>query len=299
MSAPSAAGETEGLAEIIPETLWALGGWLRMDGARVSWVPPNVLGWLPVQGYALRSAGSWLMVDTGLACHWPLVAAGVARTSRGCRERRLITTRREQDCMNGIPALVGEFGLREVLYAGVLNPLDFFEGVEEADAVGRIEAHPGVVATRIAPGVTAPVGELELEVLRVELRLLATNWFYERRTRTLFTSDAFAFLSRPSPGMSRLRAPGEAAMRAEDAALFLSAKMDWLVGVDPEPVLADLDRIEAGWPADRICAGFGLVIEGREAAVAAFAAVRDALRILGRWERRGWAFPLGLAGIIG
>jgi hypothetical protein len=291
--------ETEALAEILPGTLWALGGWLRMEEAPVSWIPPTARGWLPVQGYALRSGGSWLMVDTGLACHWPLVRHGVARTSEGCQERRLINTRREQDCMNGIPALVQEFGLREVLYAGVLNPLDFFEGVEEADAAGRIEAHAGVVATRISPGVVTPVGELELEVLRVELRLLATNWFYERRTRTLFTSDAFAFLARSAPGQSRLRAPGEAPMRAEDAALFLSAKMDWLLGVDPAPILADLDRIRAGWPADRLCPGFGLVIEGRDAVAEAFDAVQSALGILAARPRRGWRFPAGLEGVLG
>jgi hypothetical protein len=292
-------GETEGLAAILPGTLWAMGGWLRMEAAPVSWIPPGVAGWLPVQGYALRSAESWLMVDTGLACHWPLVREGVAATSRLCRELRLITTRREQDCMNGIPALVGEFGLREVLYAGVLNPLDFFEGVEEAEAAARIEAHPGVVATRIAPGVVTQVGELELEVLRVELRLLATNWFYERRTRTLFTSDAFAFLARPAPGLSRLRAAEEPPMRAEDAARFLSAKMDWLIGVDPAPILADLDRIQSGWPADRICPGFGLVIEGPAAVAEAFEAVRGALRLLGARPRRAWAFPAGLEGVIG
>ena len=297
MSAP--VEESEGLTEILPGTLWALGDWLRMEAAPVSWIPTGVEGWLPVQGYALRSQDSWLMVDTGLGCHWPLIRHGVTVTSRGSRERRLITTRREQDCMNGIPALVGEFGLREVLYAGVLNPLDFFEGVEEAEAAAQIEAHTGVVATRIAPGVVTAVGDLELEVLRVELRLLATNWFYERRTRTLFTSDAFAFLSRPTRGLSRLRAAGEPPMRAEEAARFLSTKMDWLVGVDPSPILADLDCIQAGWPADRLCPGFGLVIEGRAAVAEAFDGVRNALHLLGTHTRRAWAFPAGLDGVIG
>ncbi|WP_426958999.1 hypothetical protein [Muricoccus radiodurans] len=290
--------ETEGLAEIAPGTLWALGGWLRMEEAPVSWIPLQARGWLPVQGYALRDGSSWLMVDTGLAVHWPLVAEGVRRTSAGCGERRLITTRREQDCMNGIPALVREFGLREVLYAGVLNPLDFYEGVEEAEAAGRIEAN-GVAATRIAPGVVTRIGTLELEVLRTELRLLATNWFYERRTRTLFTSDAFAFLARAEPGMSRLRSPGEPPMRAEEAASFLSAKMDWLIGVDPAPVIADLDRIQEGWPAERICPGFGLVIEGPAAVAEAFDVVRDALRRLGGRPRRPWSLPAGLDEVLG
>lgn len=292
--------ETEGFAEILPGTLMAVGGWLDVAAHRISWLPPEGCGLLPVQGYILRDSASWLMIDTGLAVHWPLIAEGISRTLEGSAERRLITTRREQDCMINLPAILGEFGVREVLYAGVLNPLDFFEGVEESDAAARIEATAGLRAVRIAPGVVTPVGRLQLEVLRVELRLLATNWFYEGQTRSLFTSDAFAFLTRParawSPGVSRLRGRGEAPMRAEDAALYLSAKMDWLIGIDPEPIIRDLDRIQAERPIDRICPGFGCVIEGSEAVREAFDDVRAALRLLAARPRRLWCFPENLAG---
>ncbi|HEY8614422.1 MAG TPA: hypothetical protein VIL69_24440, partial [Roseomonas sp.] len=247
--------ETEGFAEIIPGTLFATGGWLDIAARPISWLPAGARGLLPVQGYILRDGESWLMVDTGLAVHWPLVADGIRRTLGDTRERRLITTRREQDCMINLPAILQDFGVREVLYAGVLNPLDFFEGVEETDAAARIEATPGLRATRIAPGAITEVGRLRLEVLRVELRLLATNWLYEQTTRTLFTSDAFAFNARSAPawssGISRLRAAGEAPMRAEDVALYLSAKMDWLIGIDPEPIIHDLDAIQAAHPIDR------------------------------------------------
>lgn len=290
--------ETEGFAEIVPGTLAATGGWLDVGARPISWLPPAGRGLLPVQGYILRDGGSWLMVDTGLAVHWPLIAGGIQRTLEGTSERRLITTRREQDCMINLPAILRDFGVREVLYAGVLNPLDFFEGVEEQDAAARIEATPGLRATRIAPGAVTSIGRLRLEVLRVELRLLATNWFYETETATLFTSDAFSFLARPveswSPGVSRLRKPDEAPMRAEDAALYLSAKMDWLVGIDPAPVLADLDAIQAARPIARLCPGFGLVIEGEDAVRGAFDAVRGALRILGAMPRNRWRFPEAL-----
>ncbi|MCR0985301.1 hypothetical protein [Roseomonas populi] len=287
--------ETEGFAEVIPGTLAAVGGWLDVAARPVSWLPPAGRGLIPVQGYILRDGGSWLMVDTGLAVHWPLIADGIRRTLEGTSERRLITTRREQDCMINLPAILRDFGVREVLYAGVLNPLDFFEGVEERDAAARIEATPGLQATRIAPGAVTSIGRLRLEVLRVELRLLATNWFYETETATLFTSDAFAFLVRSapswSPGLSRLRAAGEAPMRAEDAALFLSAKMDWLIGIDPAPILQDLDAIQAARPIARLCPGFGLVIEGEGAVREAFDAVRGALRILAARPRQPWRFP--------
>jgi hypothetical protein len=292
--------ETEGFAEILPGTLFATGGWMEVAARPVSWLPAEGSGLLPVQGYILRDGGSWLMIDTGLAIHWPLIARGIAQTLEGTAERRLITTRREQDSMINLPAILGEFGVSEVLYAGVLNPLDFFEGVEETDAAARIESVPGLRAARIAPGTVTEIGRLRLEVLRVELRLLATNWFYERETRTLFTSDAFAFLTRPaaawSPGLSRLRAPGEAPIRAEDAALFLSAKMDWLIGIDPAPVIRDLDRIQGAYAIDRLCPGFGCVIEGEAAVREAFDRMRDALVLLAARPRTPWRFPEALIG---
>ncbi|MFC7556078.1 hypothetical protein ACFQU7_33380 [Pseudoroseomonas wenyumeiae] len=132
-------------------------------------------------------------------------------------------------------------------------------------------------------------------MLRVELRLLATNWFYEAATCTLFTSDAFAFLARPAgawaPGLSRLRGRDEAPMRVDDIALYLSAKMDWLVGIDPTPILRDLNSIQSARPIDRLCPGFGLVIEGEEAVREAFDRMREALHILASRQRTAWRFP--------
>jgi hypothetical protein len=294
MSAPMPM-ETEGLAEIIPGRLFATGGWLDVAARPISWLPQGARGLLPVQGYILRDDGQWLMIDTGLAVHWPLIAEGIRSTLGGTAGRRLITTRREQDCMINLPAILNDFGVQEVLYAGVLNPLDFFESVEETDAAAQIEATPGLRAVRIAPGVVTPIGRLRLEVLRVELRLLATNWFYEATTRTLFTSDAFAFLARPSgawaPGLSRMRGQDEEPVRADDIALYLSAKMDWLIGIDPAPILRDLDSIQSARPIDRLCPGFGLVIEGEDAVREAFDRMREALRILASKRRAAWHFP--------
>jgi len=292
--------ETEGFAEVIPSTLFATGGWLRIGERPISWLPEGIQGMIPVQGYILRDGASWLMIDTGLAVHWPLIADGIRRTLGDTVERRLITTRREQDCMINLPAILREFGVNEALYAGVLNPLDFFEGVEENDAAARIEATPGLKATRIAPGVVTPVGGLRLEVLRIELRLLATNWFYERETRTVFCSDAFGFLTRPgsswSSGFSRLHKPDEAPLRAEDAALFLSAKMDWLIGIDPMPIIRDLDAVQAARPIERLCPGLGCVIEGEAAVREAFDRTREALVTLGKRQRKSWQFPEKLTG---
>lgn len=268
------------LHAIIPGTLFAATGWLRADARPISWIPPGLPGYLPVTAYALRDGDEWMVVDTGLPVHWPQIEPALAQTVAGTTRRRMINTRREQDCMANLRALVAAFGITEVPYVGVLNPLDLAGMIEADEAHARIEAMAPVRATRIEVGQVVEVGRLRLEPLRVQLRLLATNWFYEHTTRTLFTSESFGFLTRSAPDASLVRAPDEARIDAADIARMLSAKFDWLVGIDPAPVLADLDAIFAARPVERLCPCYGCVIEGADAVAQAQARMRDAIALL-------------------
>jgi hypothetical protein len=268
------------LHAIIPGTLFAATGWLRADARPVSWIPPGLPGWLPVSAHVLRDGGDWMAVDTGLALHWPQVEAALAQTVAGTTRRRMVNTRREQDCMANLAAIVARFGIAEIPYVGVLNPVEMTDVLEGDEAQARIQAMAPVRAIRIEVGQVVEVGRLRLEPLRVQLRLLATNWFYEHVTRTLFTSDSFGFLTRASADAPLVRAPGEAPIAADDIARMLSAKFDWLLGIDPAPILADLDAIFAARPVDRLCPCYGCAIEGADAVAEALARMKDAIAML-------------------
>ena len=272
----------DAVTAILPGRLFAIGGWLALGETRVSWLPDGAQGVLPVQGYVLRDSGQWLLMDTGLPVHRAQMAAGLADTIAGYGSRRVIMTRREPDCMLNLPWIMRDFSVQQVLYAGPLNPLDFFQGVEDAEIVGRLGAAGASRAAKITDGSVTEIGALRLEVLRTELRLLATNWFYEQVTQTLFSSDSFGFLAADIPG-SRISSGADVDPAA--IARFLGAKMDWLVGIDPVPVIADLDRLQASRPIARICPGSGCVIEGRDAVARAFDGTKAALRLLGARQR--------------
>lgn len=280
------------LHTIIPGTLYAATGWLRADARRVSWIPPALPGYLPITAHALRDGAEWMVVDTGLPLHWPEIEAALAQTIAGTTRRRMINTRREQDCMANLRALVDRFGITEVPYVGALNPLDLAGIIESDEAHARIEAMAPVRAIRIEVGQLVEVGRLLLEPLRVQLRLLATNWFYEHTTRTLFTSESFGFLTRATPDEPLVRAPGEAPIAAAGIAHMLSAKFDWLVGIDPAPVLADLDAIFAARPVDRICPCQGCVIESPAAVAEALARLKDAIAMLAARRKPPIDLPL-------
>jgi hypothetical protein len=273
------------LHAIIPGTIFAATGWLRADARPVSWIPPGLPGFLPVNAYALRDGAEWMVVDTGLPLHWPDIAAALAQTVAGTTRRRMVNTRREPDCMANLRPLVAAFGITEVPYVGVLNPLDLTDMMEADEAHARIEAMAPVRAIRIEVGQVVGIGRLRLEPLRVQLRLLATNWFYEHTTRTLFTSESFGFLTRPGPYATLVRAAEEAPIRAADIARMLSAKFDWLVGIDPAPIIADLDAIFAARAIDRLCPCQGCVIEGAAAVAEAHARMREAIALLAARRR--------------
>ncbi|MBP0466850.1 hypothetical protein J5Y09_23175 [Roseomonas sp. PWR1] len=280
------------LAEIIPGTLYGASGWLRADSRPISWIPPGLPGYLPVTAYALRDGAEWMVVDTGLPVHWSQIEAALARTVEGATRRRMVNTRREQDCMANLAALVRRFGIAEVPYVGVLNPVEMTDVLEGDEAHARIEAMAPVRAIRIEVGQVLEVGRLRLEPLRVQLRLLATNWFFEHATGTLFTSESFGFLTRATPDAPLVRAPDEAPIEAAGIARMLSAKFDWLIGIDPAPILADLDAIFAAHRVERICPCYGCVIEGAEAVAEALARMKDAIALLAARPKPAWTFPL-------
>jgi hypothetical protein len=194
--------------------------------------------------------------------------------------------------MANLQPLVRAFGIAEVPYVGVLNPLEMADLIEADEAHARIEAMAPVRAVRIEVGQVLEIGRLRLEPLRVQLRLLATNWFHEHVTGTLFTSDSFGFLTRPEAGAPLVRGAEEAPIAAADIARMLSAKFDWLNGIDPTPILADLDAIFAARPVDRLCPCYGCVIEGPEAVAEAHARLRDAIVMLAARHKPAIDFPL-------
>ncbi|BDG73720.1 hypothetical protein [Roseomonas fluvialis] len=279
------------LHEIIPGTLFAATGWLRADAQPVSWIAAGLPGHLPISAYALRDGTEWMVIDTGLPVHWPAIEAALAQTVQGTTRRRMMNTRREQDCMANIGALVRRFAIAQVPYVGVLNPVEMTDVLENDEAEARIAALSQARAIRIEVGQVVEIGRLRIEPLRVQLRLLATNWFFEHTTRTLFTSDSFGFLTRATPHEPLVRARDEAPIVAGDIARMLSAKFDWLLGIAPAPILADLDDIFAARRVDRICPGYGCVIVGADAVAETVARMKDAIALLAAQPKRAIDLP--------
>ena len=255
--------------------LTAIGGWLSA-AASTSWLPMNGHGWFPVPCYLLRSGSKAVLIDTGLAIHHDAVRSGLSGTLAPGATLDVLLTRREPDMLMNLPWIVRSYGVASVRCSGPVDPFDYVEKLEEAMTAEQMRAIVGVPVEFLAPSGTVELGAFSFELIRPAIRVLATDWLYERTTRTLFSSDMWAFVSAPAPHDVVCPVPDER-IDVERILNHLRAKFDWLEGIDTAPISSKLTESVAGRDIERICPSYGCVIEGREAVETLFSNTIEAL----------------------
>lgn len=282
------------VTEICPGTIYALGGSLTADERCSAWIPRHVRGFIPFQCYVLRDGDQLLMLDGGLPVHRAEVRAGLEALTGGTDERRFMMTRRELDTILNLPWITHDFKFQTLYCGGDLSPIDFFEKMDDASFDEQIKTLVDTPFDFLKPGPLGNIGRLELEMLRGALMVLPTFWFYEKTTRTLFSSDCWGFLSKPSAAASPVRTPSDAELSDSAVEKFLGMKFDWLASIDNAPLAADLQAVFANRPVDRICPNFGCIIEGRAAVERLVDQTLEALRKMAKKPRQslliGWNY---------
>lgn len=247
---------------ILPDRLYAIGGYISCERP-LSWLSPHAHGFLPVQCYAFRDGAELFVIDTGLHIHQAQILRGLTAIAGDASMRRLVLTRREPDNMMNLTAIVQELGIHSVQCSGPADPFDIVDKVDTALSSAQIKAMLGTAASFFVPGEKIAVGTLEVEHVRPGLRMLATEWFYEKETRSLFTTDTWAFVTRPSPDLPAVLRPSPDDISVKNIRNHLAAKFEWLSGTDTKPI-ADALRAVLQRPTDRICPFYGCTIEGAD-----------------------------------
>ena len=270
----------DNVRELVPGRLYAVTGYLPAD-ANVSWIPPGLSGVLGVSCYVVRDGTRALLVDTGLAVHRAEITAGLAAVFDGTTSRGMIMTRREPDAIINLPWLVERFGLDPVYCGGVLNPLDFFERIDEYNAAAHIHAVARAHVTWVAPGSSIEVGALRAEVVRTRLCVLPKKHVFERTTATLFGSDSWGAFAQDAPGRLGVLDRADPKLRRDALGRYLGHKFDWLMGIDTRSVADDVAAL-ADLAPQRICSSSGCVIEGLELVRATILETAEAIASLAR-----------------
>lgn len=260
----SAVGGSAVVTEVVPGLIYALGGVIPANRP-ISWYPPSP-SFFPVMCYALRDQGDLFLIDTGFPMHRPEIAAGMDILVEGCTDRRAATTRREPDCILNLPWLLHHYKFNAFHFGGEASftPLDFFAKMEEDVVNAELEALAGMKVSYMRPGTALEIGSLRLEPVRPNLRLLSTYWYYETTTHTLFTSDSWGGLTMRDRYDPWATTPSEDEISVDALINFFGFKFDWLYGADTSSLAEEITKL-AERRIDRICPGYGRIIEGREA----------------------------------
>lgn len=268
-------------AELVPNELHALGGTLDLRRS-YSFADPQAEGLLPAQCYLLRRGREVLLIDGGMAIHGPQIRAALETLVAPNDRKFLYLTRREPDAVMNMPWLVSDFGW-EVAYArGELNPMAYFDSIEEVLTDGFVRATSGLSITWLADRMDFPLGDTRLELIRAPVSILATNWLYDAKTATLFSSDLWGMLPRRN---ALSVAPADDAISPEAIHRHLRAKFDWLCGIDTQPMIDQVRAIEAVHRPQRICPSYGCVIAGEASVRLLFRNTAEALARIGREPR--------------
>jgi hypothetical protein len=268
------------VTEICDGRIFAVSGYVPASRL-ATWILPGLSGQLAVSCFVLKDGNQAMIVDTGLALHRASIGSGVDTLLADCGKRELIMTRREPDAIINLPFLVKQLELDAVYCGGVLNPLDFFERVDQKS----LETHVSTIAHAsvewVRPGSTLPIGGLSLEVLRTTVLVLPKTHLYEQRTGTLFGSDTWGYLTQSGTNSLDIVTVWDERLSRHSIARYLRHKFDWLCGIDTSAIEADLAQLKR-YDIRRICSTYGGVVEGEALSSRVISETIEAVRLLSR-----------------
>jgi hypothetical protein len=219
-----------------------------------------------MNSYLLVEGDAAMLVDTGITIHARALVADLEATlAPGARLSVLHTRLGEYNSLSNTPAVVEAFDVRVIYgpHAQAARWTDFLPhdevGFRAALEATEVVVLHGEQVLHVDAGGRRPV-----DVFSPVLRLLPTHWAYDRATRTLFTSDMFSHVARPT-------AAGPWVVTDEDDTTPIEAVRDhmlgtrywWLADADTTGIARGLAATFARHDVERIAPGYGCVLEGR------------------------------------
>jgi hypothetical protein len=110
------------------------------------------------------------------------------------------------------------------------------------------------------------------------LRLLPTHWAYDEATATLFTSDMFTHVCRPSADSGWVVTPADDDTTIEAVREHMvGSRYWWLPEAETEEIKAGLAEVFVRHQVERIAPGYGCILDGAEVVERHLAMVQEVL----------------------
>ena len=245
------------LVELVPGKLYRLGGRVPMDG-RITWLPPGVSGYEPMNCYLLAEPDAGMLVDSGVGLHENAIVEQITSVLPEGTPLSVFLTRLEPDVVSGLGAILRSFRVKTVSAGGTNNPFDYFEDLNSS---AMVQANYRAALHRWLPGQTLTIsGDRQLDVVVPALRLLFTSWVYDSTTRTLFTSDALSHSGVADADAAPVLTADTDSVTYEDFRAHLLTKFDYLRGARTGPIISKFREIFDEHAIERVAPTHGCVL---------------------------------------
>lgn len=258
----------------------------EVDG-RVSWHPPEVRGHATVNCYLLKQDGNALLIDTGVGAHRTDVTGQLAdELPASTRLEILLLRQGEFDSIGNLLPLARSFSVKTI-YGQFSEAPRWGDIHPDLDATDGWNVDGEAVATVVlSRQETIELGEggvRQLSVFRPLLRLLSTHWVYDPLTRSLFTSDSFAYVVRPSDAGPWMLTSANDDMTGDQVREHLmGTRYWWLARSTVDELRRSLAAVFEAYEVEQIAPAFGAIITGSDAVARHVALVDEALVELGQ-----------------
>lgn len=226
---------------------------------RISWVPLGTTGHQPMNCYLVADDGGATMVDTGFALFGPAILGQLEMVLQPGAALTVFLTRAEYESVGNLALLNSVHPVERLVTGGVVN---MFDAYSEVAGFAELRSRQDLLARMPAGESVAVAGSDRLEVISAPLRILATYWLYDRWTRTLFSSDSFAYTTLTSPDDELVITSENDLTSYETIASHTNARFDWLPGARTEEVRKQITRIFDDRPIEAIAPSHGCILKG-------------------------------------
>lgn len=253
------------IVSIVPDRLYGLVHPYRLDG-RVNSHPTDFDGWASMNCYLLNEPDRALLYNTGYSVHEAALLTQLEELV-GDRPLGLALPRMEFASTCNARPVADRFNVdvahqeMEIDINGFLNfrPTDHPSGADDGlRRVKQLRYNSPEVELRVDLA-----GRRCLEVVPTPLRLLPSDWVYDRETQTIFTNDVFSWFTRADeqgPWVEDTDSDDLDDSTAE-ASLF-NCRYWWLPGSRVDEMRRTLESVFSTYPVQTIAPDHGAIIRG-------------------------------------
>lgn len=263
------------LVPLVPGTLYRIGG--VVPARDLTWTADSKTRWEALNSYLLTTENEAVFIDTGTRICEPQMEHAV-RELVGDRSVWVFPTRNEPDCIGNLGLVLGLSEQARLLFGGGGGILEWINDPAVDEQISR-----GFLNRRqIVPASNGTSQEFSEEVrfhwMDAPVKeMFLTQWAYEERTRTLFTSDFFGWSHLETPDGPVVADGSDGLPGVDEIAEEIPHRFNWLPGAHCPEVLDAFEETVARHPIERIAPVHGRVISGREAVRTVVDATRSAL----------------------